>query len=224
MIGMFVATLPYRIQLDSQWSFDQLVKHVREKCLSILEHSHYPLQHILTDSHLTQSNALFLEGVFDFITVLSDTDQISFDGATLEQISSEQSFEVAKFDFMLSFVYNPTLDDGKLSYHLVCSRDLFGQTTVGTIARRFEHFFFQIFCLNFHTVGIDHGFPSIDKPSLILPEEAKEMEGVVFRRLTNILHEGMFFQCFIWFPNTSYKIHCTYVTISPCIWLLSQCH
>ncbi|CAF4166289.1 unnamed protein product, partial [Rotaria sordida] len=31
MIGMFVATLPYRIQLDSHWLFDELVKHVREK-------------------------------------------------------------------------------------------------------------------------------------------------------------------------------------------------
>ena len=69
MIGMFVATLPYRIQLDSQWSFDQLVKHVREKCLSILEHSHYSLQHILADFQLNQSNVSFLETVFDFITV-----------------------------------------------------------------------------------------------------------------------------------------------------------
>jgi NRPS condensation-like uncharacterized protein len=39
MIGMFVSTLPYRIQLDPYWSFDELVKNVREKCLSILEHS-----------------------------------------------------------------------------------------------------------------------------------------------------------------------------------------
>jgi hypothetical protein len=115
MIGMFVATLPYRIRLDHQWSFDQLVQHVREKCLSILEHSHYPLQNILADSHLTQSNTLFLETMFDFITVSSHIDQIFFDGATLEQISSQQSSEVTKFDFMLMFVYNPTLDDDKLS-------------------------------------------------------------------------------------------------------------
>ena len=52
MIGMFVATLPYRLQLDPYWSFEELVKHVREKCLSILEHSHYPLQNILGDLHL----------------------------------------------------------------------------------------------------------------------------------------------------------------------------
>ena len=84
MIGMFVSTLPYRIQLNPHWSFNELVKHVREKCLSILEHSHYPLQHILADSHLNQSNISFLETVFDFITVSSDINQLSFNGASLE--------------------------------------------------------------------------------------------------------------------------------------------
>ena len=67
MIGMFVATLPYRLQLDSCWSFVELVKHVQEKCLSILEHSHYPLQHIVADFQLNQSNAPFLQTMFDFI-------------------------------------------------------------------------------------------------------------------------------------------------------------
>ncbi|CAF1215394.1 unnamed protein product, partial [Adineta steineri] len=60
MIGMFVSTLPYRIQVDPDWSFGELAEHVREKCVSILEHSHYPLQHILTDSQLKQPNISFL--------------------------------------------------------------------------------------------------------------------------------------------------------------------
>ncbi|CAF4415976.1 unnamed protein product, partial [Adineta steineri] len=61
LIGMFVSTLPYRLEIDFHWSFDKLVQHVREKCLSILEHSHYPLQHILGDNRLNQSNISFLE-------------------------------------------------------------------------------------------------------------------------------------------------------------------
>ena len=36
MIGMFVATLPYRLQLDSSWSFDELVKHVQENVYQYL--------------------------------------------------------------------------------------------------------------------------------------------------------------------------------------------
>jgi hypothetical protein len=193
MIGMFVATLPYRIQLDSQWSFDELVKHVQEKCLSILEHSHYPLKHILVDSSLNQSNASFLQVAFDFITVSSHTDDISFDGADFQQLLSQRSSEVAKFDILFLFLYNPTFDDGRLSYRLVCSRDLFDETTVVTIARRFEHFFFQIFTSNYNTTQIDQSFSSINKTSLILPEEAQEIQEVVFSRLPNIFNEGRLF-------------------------------
>jgi hypothetical protein len=119
--------------------------------------------------------------------------QISFDGATLEQISLQQTSEVAKFDFMLTFVYNPTLDDGKLLYRFVCSQDLFDDATVVTIARRFGHFFIQISSSNFNTAGTDQSFPSMNKLSIILPEEAREMKEVLFRRLPNISNEGMIY-------------------------------
>jgi non-ribosomal peptide synthetase component F len=193
MIGMFVATLPYHIQFDSRWSFDDLVKHVREQCLSILEHSHYPLQHILTNSRLTQSNAFFLETAFDFITAPSHIDKISFDDATLEQILSQQTSEVTKFDFMLTFVYNPTLDDDRLICHFACSQDLFDKTTVMTLIRRFQHFFLQIFSSNFNAAQLDQSITSVNRLSLMLPEEAEEMQGVFFRRLSNIFNEGMLF-------------------------------
>ena len=52
MIELFVATLSCGIKFHSFWLFDEFVKHVREKCLSILEHSHYPLHHILAACHL----------------------------------------------------------------------------------------------------------------------------------------------------------------------------
>jgi non-ribosomal peptide synthetase component F len=192
MIGMFVATLPYRIELDPQWSFDELVKHVREKSLSIHEHAHYPLQHILADSHLKQSNVEFLETVFDFITTSLNIDQLSFDGTSLEQVSLEQSSEVAKFDFMLRFVYDSRLNDGRLRCRFICSRDLFEETTVATIARRFQHFLFQLFSLKPSDTQIDQSITSISKLSLILPEEAEEMQGIVFYRLPNIINQGMY--------------------------------
>jgi hypothetical protein len=191
MIGMFVSTLPYRIQLDPHWSFDELVKYVREKCLSILEHSHYPLQHILADSHLNQSNVSFLETAFDFITLSSSTDQLSFDGAYLEQIFLKQSNEVAKFDFMLTFLYNPTLEDGRLSCQFVCSRDLYDEMTVAKVAQRFEHLFSKLFSSKSSNTEFDKTIKHIGKLSLILPEETEEMQGVVFRRLSNVVTEGM---------------------------------
>jgi NRPS condensation-like uncharacterized protein len=191
MIGMFVATLPYRIQLDSQWSFDQLVQHVREKCLSILTHSHYSLQQILTDVQLNQSNVSFLETMFDFITVSSDVNSFSLNGASLEQMSIEQSYQVAKFDFSLTFAYNPSSDDNQLFCSLICSQDIFDKTTVILLSQRFEYLFDQIFRTCSSVSVLDDCMISIKKLSVILPKEVAEMEAIIFRRLENTVEEGM---------------------------------
>ncbi len=192
MIGMFVTTLPHCLQIDPYWSLDELVQHVREKCLSILEHSHYPLQHILADTHLKQSNLEFLETSFDFITISSNIDQLSFDGTTLEQVSLSQSSEVAKFDLMVKFIYDSTLNNGGLSCRFVCSRDLFDEKTVVNMARKFKHLFSQVFSPKFNATQNDQSITTISKLSLILPEEAEEMQGVLFHRLPDILNEGIY--------------------------------
>ncbi len=190
MIGMFVSTLPYRLQLDSYWSFDELVKYVQEKCLSILEHSHYPLQHILTDFHLNQSNVPFLETMFDFITVSSSTNRLLLEKTTVEQVSLRQIWEVAKFDFSMAFVYNSTSEDDMLSCSFVCSHDLFDETSVAQMARRFQHVFEEIFATKSSVVKMDYSIVSINQLSLILPEEVEEMQTVVFCRPENIIIEG----------------------------------
>jgi hypothetical protein len=190
MIGMFVATLPYRIQLHSRWSFNELVKQVREKCLSILEHSHYPLQHILTDFRLNPSNVSFLETLFDFITISSDVDHFSLNGACFEQVSIEQSYEVAKFDFSMIFIYNPTLSNNQLSCSLICSRDLFEETTVTQISRRFQYFCEELFSKKADVIPMNESMTSISRLSLILPEEKEEIQIMKFHRLKNIVNEG----------------------------------
>jgi hypothetical protein len=191
LIGMFVATLPHRIQLDSHWSFDKLVKHVRDKCLSILEYSNYPLQQILADFRLNQSNVPFLETMFDFITEFSNDNHFSLNDANLELVPIEQSDAVAKFDFTLTFNYNPTVENNKLSCSFVCSRDLYEEKTVITTARRFQYIFGQLFQTMSSTVLMDESATSIKKLSVILSEEAEELQEVTFDRLQNIVNEGM---------------------------------
>ncbi|CAF1082378.1 unnamed protein product [Adineta steineri] len=190
IIGMFVSTLPHRVQLDSQWSLDELVKYVREKCLSILEHSHYPLQHILADLHINQSNISFLEAIYDFITLSSHSGELSLNEASFKQVSFEQSFEVAKFDFMLTFIHNPMLQNNRLSFRLTCSRDLFDETTVTQISRRLEYCFQQLFSLNENMDRIHTCFTCISKFNLILPEETQELEDTIFCRQLHIINEG----------------------------------
>ncbi|CAF4128235.1 unnamed protein product, partial [Adineta steineri] len=176
MIGMFVSTLPYRFELDPHWSFDEVVKYVQQKCLSILEHSHYPLQHILGDNRSNQSNASFLEIIFDFISVSEDIEHLCLNGTNLEQISLEGIAEMAKFDFSLTFVYNLLSDNKKLSYYFVCSHDLFESSTISKIAQRFQYMLEQAFQTKSSSTAMVNRNSSIKKLSLILPEEAEEME------------------------------------------------
>ncbi|CAF4159546.1 unnamed protein product, partial [Adineta steineri] len=200
LIGMFISTLPYRAQLSSHWSFDDLVQHVREKCLSILEHSHYPLQHILANLHVNKSNISFLETMYDFITISSQTSELSFDGTSLKQVSFKQSSEVAKFDFMLTFIYNPLLENNRLSFHLTCSRDLLDEITVRNIGRRLEYCVQQLFSSNETSNRIDTCFTAVSKIGLIILEETREMEDTAFCRQPHIINEApaSFAQARIW--------------------------
>jgi hypothetical protein len=195
MIGMFVSTLPYRIQLDPHWSFDELVKRIGEKCLAILEHSHYPLQHILGDHRHNQSNVSFLDTMFDFITISENVNHLCLNGANLEEVSMEGSHGVAKFDFSLIFFYKSAADNNRLSCSFICSRDLFDNTTVAQIAERFQYLFEQLFqTKSSNTLSTDSSSP-INKLSLILPEEAEEIQGLIFHRLANIANAGILIYC-----------------------------
>ncbi|CAF0911439.1 unnamed protein product [Adineta steineri] len=202
LIGMFVSTLPYRVQVDSNWSFDELVDHVREKCISALEHSHYPLQQILTDSQLKQSNVPFLETGFNFITI-SGNSQWSIDTATLQELPIQQSYGAAKFDFGLTTLYNPISDDSKLSFCLNCSRDLFDETTAIIVAQRLKHLVDQLFSSKSISDKINPSLTSISKLSLILPTEAQEIKDTVFFRQQNIINEvpASYAQARIWFDE-----------------------
>ena len=191
MIGMFVTALPYRIQLNPLWSFEALVDCVREKSLSILEHSHYPLQHIQVNSHPDQSHAVFLNAVFDLFTMSSDNSRLSFDGAELEHMAAQKSYEGAKFDVMLRFVYHPANDYGKLSFRFICSHDLLDVRTVLTMTRRFENLFCELFCSTSGENEMDKCTIPITKLSLILPDEVQEVKRTLLRRRSSVVQQGM---------------------------------
>ncbi|CAF1175785.1 unnamed protein product [Rotaria sordida] len=190
LIGMFVATIPYRIQFKSDISFENLAKQVKEQCLSIFEHSHYPLQHILTDSYQQYSNINFLEIAFDFITLSRNTNRLLFDKAELESVSIPLKNTLAKFDFMFTFVLDPSIQPNTISLSLACSNDLFDQITVEKLVRRFEFLFIQLFA----SKSIDQTDLmkiSIAKLSIILPEETEEIQRTIFHRLPSIIQTGM---------------------------------
>jgi non-ribosomal peptide synthetase component F len=165
LIGMFVATLPYRVDIDPHDSFDQLVQQVRERTLSILEHSHYPLQHILG----SQRSPAFLETVFDFVTLGTDNEQLTLDGVKFKPVPSQQSDNVAKFDLMLAIMHNPAAANNKMSCSFICSHDIFDQATVQILADRFSVFVHRLF----DSASVSVTTQSLCNLSIILSDELK---------------------------------------------------
>jgi hypothetical protein len=92
---------------------------------------------------------------------------------------------------MLTFIYNPASNDDRLSCSFVCSRDIFDETTVGTIACRLKHLLNQLFSMNAIFSQIDTCLMPIIKLNLILSEETEEMKSIVFCRQSNVVNEGM---------------------------------
>ena len=191
VIGMFVSTLPYRIELDPCWTFDDLVKHVQEKCLAILSHTNYPLQHILADFHLNQSNVPFLETVFYFISLSVDTSQLCFNGTTLEQVSLDEVSKVAKFDFMSTFIYNPLADNKKLSYLTVGSNDLYEEKTLYNISRRLHHVISELFRID-SNMELNRRNIYISDITIVLPEETNEIQQMLFYQPPNSRNQGLY--------------------------------
>ena len=131
--------------------------------------------------------------MFDFITISSNVHRFSLNNVNLEQVSSiGRMFEINKFDFFVRFVYNSTANNNdRLSCSLGYSDVLFEERTVEQITRRFQHLFQQIFSSQSNVIFMDESVSSINHFSLILPEEIKELDEVVFHRLENITNEGM---------------------------------
>jgi hypothetical protein len=123
----------------------------------------------------------------------SSINELSFDGGILRQVSLSQSSEVAKFEFLLRFVYDSTSDDGRMSCHFVCSGDIFDEISTANIARRFLELFLQLFSSTSSLGQNDLYQRPINKLTVILPEEVTEMQGVLFSRQANIINEGMTF-------------------------------
>jgi hypothetical protein len=192
IIGMFVATLPFRIKLDPCWSFDELVKHVQEQCLSIREHTHYPLQHMLADFHVSKSNVGFLETYFEFAVAQSAGDEFTLCGTRFEDKTDELLPDESLYDLEVIFVCDPTSDTGKLSCNFSGASDTFDQITIDIMTRRFEHLYLQLFTANLNGTATNKHLVPLRVLSLILPEEIEEMQEVVFSRLSNISNKGRF--------------------------------
>jgi hypothetical protein len=148
VIGMFVNTIPLRCQLDSHWSFHQLIEHVQDMMISSLKYSYFPLQRILAQ-HPDVSQAAFLNTSFIFYSSESQSmgNEVMIGDSRLHlmpiSIKINESEIMSKFDFALTIQYNQS--DNQFSCTIDASLDLFNVSTVDKIAQRFHSMLEQLF-------------------------------------------------------------------------------
>jgi non-ribosomal peptide synthetase component F len=192
VIGMFVNAIPLRCQLNSNWSFHELIEHVQKMMINSLKYSYFPLQRILAQ-HPDVSKAAFLDTSFVFCSVEgehTETEVRIGNGRLLPMpisIKISENEIMSKFDFALTIQCNRSIN--QLSCTIDASLDLFNATTVDKIAQRFHLMLEQLF--NIKDV---HMIKPIYELSLLLPDEKLLMQSmnntqVLFPAVSCIHHE-----------------------------------
>lgn len=131
IIGMFVNTLPLRINIDSELSFEQFLYNVKDMCLNSFEHQTYPLQKILDNINISRDNSR--NPLFDVLFTYQNNGQapINLNGINAEYYLPDT--KISKFDLSLEII--PNNDKLKLNFEY-CS-NLFTSKFINTLA---EHY------------------------------------------------------------------------------------
>ncbi|MEZ0612457.1 amino acid adenylation domain-containing protein [Fibrella sp. WM1] len=135
-VGLFLNTLPIRLNTSETDSFTQVHQQVRRRLLEGYEHQLYPLEQIVDD--VQASRDMSRSPLFDVMIasedfrLASDTGERTFEGLTA--VPHPMTFSANKFD--LSFYLKET--DGQLVISIGYNTDLFGQDRIERMARHLE--------------------------------------------------------------------------------------
>ncbi|CAF0953041.1 unnamed protein product [Adineta steineri] len=181
IIGMFVNTLPMRILVDSQLTFEQLLCEVSTMMFETQPHSNLPYQTILEQLSIQkQQQQNLIQTMFTLEEQHSQFIRLGHD-SIIEPWSTSSLVDnlvsigiptntVAMFDLSLSFEY--MANTHSLRGEIIGSCDLFDSPTIVNIARRFQFIVEQLFSPS--SITMAKRAHSISDLSLVLPEEIAE--------------------------------------------------
>jgi NRPS condensation-like uncharacterized protein len=171
MIGMFENIIPLQCQLDTHWSFYQLVDCVREIATNSFAYSYFPLQRILAQ-HPNSTKPAFLDTSFEF---QSNENKVAIQNSQLciMPISIEMCEVEIMSEFDFAFTIQHDININQLLCTINASLDLFNVETVMKITQRFHSMLKQLF-----ETTVDQMKKPIYELSLILPDERLLMQSV----------------------------------------------
>ncbi len=138
LIGLFINTLPLRVDLSGNPTVNELLERVKRICVNGFGNQEIPFEKIVEEINPTRSlnYSPLYQVAFDIQNL--NQDNSSFDGLKIETLNPENNS--AKFDLSLTIQ-----DEGE---QLIClwnySSDLFLAQTISTFADRFESILTQM--------------------------------------------------------------------------------
>ncbi|CAF1156893.1 unnamed protein product [Adineta ricciae] len=200
MIGMFVNLLIYRMKIDPVESFTTLMLRTRQLCINVLQHAELSYDKII--DNINNSLPPKIPFHFQYQSVMSSltygaTEVTKMKDAILKSYSGRDWSHgngTALNDLSLTMTH----DYHRQTTHFIFeySTDVFDDTMVSTIGRRFQHFLSQIFSTDVDKNQLNQNYDPISKLSILLSEDTDEIPRTVFYRLPSTAYTG---KGFIWF-------------------------
>lgn len=139
IIGMFVNTLPLRIQLDDSMSFSQFVSNVKNYCLKAFDHQMYPYDELVNKLNIAHDSSR--NPLFDTVFIYQNTGlpPITFDGISANYYLPDSN--VSKFDLSLEVI--PT-NKNKFKLIFEYCTNLFKTSTIESFANHYINILQQV--------------------------------------------------------------------------------
>ncbi|CAF4181041.1 unnamed protein product, partial [Adineta steineri] len=182
MIGRFANLLPYRIKINANESFINLVQRICQLGMDILNHCQLPYQQIIRGNSELCSSKIPLHFQYEEIHSSSTSEIKSIaktNDATLS-LYTEQPWlygnGIASHDMNLKMIYNQSSQTTYCMFE--CSADCYDEVTVSNIGRYFQNLLSHIFSENTKTIGFEPIFEKTGNLSL-LPMDVENLSNVI---------------------------------------------
>ncbi|MRG28226.1 amino acid adenylation domain-containing protein [Laceyella tengchongensis] len=137
IVGMFANTLAVRNQVREDQSFRQLVDHVKERVLDVMEHQSYPMEDLLEKLGLRRD--MSRNPLFDTVFAVQNLETPHLSLPDLEVHPFEWGWQKAKFDLSWVIAEGEELE-GSVEY----STYLFSEATIRRMTQHFTHILEQV--------------------------------------------------------------------------------
>ncbi|MBO0454912.1 non-ribosomal peptide synthetase [Candidatus Enterococcus murrayae] len=134
LIGLFVNTIPVKIKIDYNLTFQEIVKNLTSDWSEYLKNQDYPLDMLLEDLHLKRDNSKL--GIVETLFSFNSDSESDIDLAGVKLINQAPSTETTKFELSLDVINS---ENGYQMYWEY-STELFKQDTIRKLSTYFENF------------------------------------------------------------------------------------